>query len=99
MRAIYDAFLAAKNQMEEQYVKGMTFNNMTIMMPWLTKHVGDFREVLGADWWPYGIGANRAAIDAVLRYHYDTTLRSAGTRSRTSSSRTCSTRKREGAGS
>jgi len=71
MRAIYDAFLAAKTQTEEQYVKGMTFNNMTIMMPWLTKHVGDFRDVLGADWWPYGIGANRAAIDAVLRYHYE----------------------------
>ncbi len=71
VRAIYDGFLAAKNQMEQQYVKGMTFNNMTIMLPWLTKQIGDFRDVLGTDWWPYGIDANRAAIDAVLRYHYE----------------------------
>lgn len=29
------------------------------------------REVLGQDWWPYGIDANRKAIEAILRYHYE----------------------------
>ncbi len=71
VRAIYAGFCAAKNQMAEQYVKGMTFNNMTMMLPWLTKLIGDNRELLGEDWWPYGIEANRAAIDAVLRYHHE----------------------------
>jgi hypothetical protein len=28
-------------------------------------------ETLGADWWPYGIAANRKALDAFLRYHYE----------------------------
>jgi len=71
VKAIYSGFCAAKDQMAAQYVQGMTFNNMTTMLPWLTKLIGDDRELLGADWWPYGIGANRAAIDAVLRYHYE----------------------------
>ncbi|UAJ10570.1 hypothetical protein [Polymorphobacter megasporae] len=69
VKAVYQGFLAAKNQMAEQYVKGMTFNNMDVMVPGFTKLIGDRRDLLGDDWWPYGIGANRAAIDAVLRYH------------------------------
>ena len=71
VKAVYRGFCAAKDQMAEQYVKGMTFNNMTIMLPWLTKLIGDDRELLGDDWWPYGIEANHAAIDAVLRYHHE----------------------------
>ena len=71
VKAVYRGFCAAKDQMAEQYVKGMTFNNMTVMLPWLTKLIGDDRDLLGDDWWPYGIEANRAAIDAVLRYHHE----------------------------
>lgn len=71
VKAIHRGFCAAKDQAVEQYVKGMTFNNMTFMLPWLTKLIQDDRSLLGADWWPYGIAANRAAIDAVLRYHHE----------------------------
>jgi len=71
VKAVYKGFCDAKDQMAEQYVKGMTFNNMTVMLPWLTKLIGDDRDLLGDDWWPYGVGANRAAIDAVLRYHHE----------------------------
>ncbi len=71
VKAVYRGFCAAKDQMAEQYVKGMTFNNMTVMLPWLSKLIGDDRDLLGDDWWPYGIAANRAAIDAVLRYHHE----------------------------
>ena len=71
VRAVYGGFLDAKDKTAEQYVKGMTFNNMTTMLPWLTKLVDDDRALLGDDWWPYGIRRNRAAIDAVLRYHHE----------------------------
>ncbi len=71
VKAVYDGFCAAKDQMAAQYVEGMTFNNMAVMLPWLTKLIGGVRDLLGGDWWPYGIAANRAAIDAVLRYHYE----------------------------
>jgi hypothetical protein len=71
VKAVYNGFCNAKDQMTQQYVKGMTFNNMNMMLPWLTKLIGDDRDLLGPDWWPYGIGTNRAAIDIILRYHHE----------------------------
>ncbi len=71
VRAVYSGFCEAKDQMAAQYVKSMTFNNMTIMIPWLTKRIEEDRDVLGEDWWPYGVNANRAALDAILRYHHE----------------------------
>ncbi len=71
VKAVYRGFCAAKDRMAEQYLNGMTFNNMTMMLPWLTRLIGDNRDLLGDDLWPYGMKANRAAIDAVLRYHHE----------------------------
>lgn len=71
VKAVYRGFCEAKDKMVEQYVRGMTFNNMSIMLPWLTRLIGDDRDLLGDDWWPYGIDRNRASIDAVLRYHHE----------------------------
>ncbi len=42
----------------------MIFNNMGIMIPWLSKLINEDRRVLGDDWWPYGVEANRKAVDA-----------------------------------
>jgi 4,5-dihydroxyphthalate decarboxylase len=71
VRAIYQGFCDAKDQMARQYVKGMTFNNMNIMLPWLTRLISENCTLLGDDWWPYGVRANHAAIDVVLRYHHE----------------------------
>ena len=71
VKAIYQAFCEAKTAMTEQYTKAMTFNNMESMVPWLTKLIGDGRDLLGNDWWPYGVKANRKAVDTYLRYHYE----------------------------
>jgi 4,5-dihydroxyphthalate decarboxylase len=71
VKAIYQSFYEAKKRMAQQYAMGMTFNNMTIMLPWLTKLIDADRDLLGNDWWPYGIEANRSAIDAILRYHHE----------------------------
>ena len=76
VKAVYEGFCAAKDKAVEGYLKGMTFNNMMVMVPWLTKLIQDDRALLGEDWWPYGIDANRAAIDAVLRYHHEQGLTS-----------------------
>lgn len=71
VKAVYKGFCDAKQAMVDQLVKGMTFNNMGTMIPWLTKLISDNRDVLGDDWWPYGVAANRKSIDAVLRYNYE----------------------------
>ena len=71
VKAIYRGLCAAKDAASKQLVQGMTFNNMATMVPWLGQLIAEDRGLLGDDWWPYGIGANRAAIDAVLRYHHE----------------------------
>ena len=71
VHAVYEGFRAAKDKMAEQYLRGMAFNNMAVMIPWLTKRIGEDRDLLGDDWWPYGIRANRPALDAILRYHHE----------------------------
>ena len=71
VKAVYRAFCTAKDRMQEQYVKGMTFNNMSIMLPWFSNLIDEDRALLGDDWWPYGIQRNRSAIDVVLRYHHE----------------------------
>jgi 4,5-dihydroxyphthalate decarboxylase len=71
VKAVYHGFCTAKDRMQEQYVKGMTFNNMAIMLPWFSKLIEEDRALLGDDWWPYGVQRNRSAIDVVLRYHHE----------------------------
>jgi 4,5-dihydroxyphthalate decarboxylase len=71
VQAVYRGFCNAKAAMAAELEHGMTFNNMAVMVPWLTGLLARDRELLGADWWPYGMAANRAAIDAVLRYHHE----------------------------
>ena len=71
VRAVYGGFCAAKDAATSELAQGMTFNNGAVMVPWLADLLARNRDLLGADWWPYGMAANRAAIDAVLRYHHE----------------------------
>jgi len=71
VRAVYRGFCEAKDAMASQLVNGMTFNNMTVMIPWLSHLIARDRELLGDDWWPYGIARNRPSLEAYLRYHFE----------------------------
>jgi hypothetical protein len=70
-KTVYRSFCDAKDVAMEQYRLGMIFNNMGTMVPWFSKLIDEDRSVLGDDWWPYGIEANRKAVDAFLRYHFE----------------------------
>ena len=71
VRAVYQGFCDAKTVTSEHLLKGMTFNNMAVMLPWTTNLVDEDRTLMGDDWWPYGMEANRTAVDAILRYHHE----------------------------
>ncbi len=70
-RAVYQGFCAAKDQAVQNYKFGRIFNHITIMVPWFSELFDENRDFFGEDWWPYGIDANRAAVDTLLRYHYE----------------------------
>ncbi len=71
VKTVYQGFCDAKDIAMEQYKKGLIFNNMGIMIPWFSKLVDEDRSLLGEDWWPYGVEANRKAVDTFLRYHFE----------------------------
>ena len=68
---IYQGFCDAKGVAMEQYRTGMIFNNMGVMIPWVSQLLDEDCRLLGDDWWPYGVEANRKTIDTFLRYHYE----------------------------
>jgi hypothetical protein len=71
VKTVYSGFCDAKKVAVEKIKHGLIFNSMGTMIPWLNDLLDTDRDVLGDDWWPYGIGANRKAIDAILRYHFE----------------------------
>ena len=71
VETVYRGFCEAKETAVQDYKHGMIFNNMATMFPWFSQLIAEDRAVLGEDWWPYGIEANRKALEAVLRYHFE----------------------------
>lgn len=71
VRAVYRAFCKAKDLTARKYIDDATKQHMSVMTPWFSKLFADNRRLLGEDWWPYGLKANRTALDTFLRYHYE----------------------------
>jgi len=70
-RNIYRAFLQAKDVAAEQYRQHRRLYEVQHMLPWTNALFEANRELFGDDWWPYGVSANRTAIDTYLRYHHE----------------------------
>lgn len=50
---------------------GAAKQHMSVVTPWFSDLFDRNRELLGADWWPYGLAANRRAVETFLRYHHE----------------------------
>lgn len=71
MKSLYRAFCEAKEVAQETYRQGALKQHMGVVTPWFSRHFEENRALLGEDWWPYGLDANRKAIDTFLRYHHE----------------------------
>jgi hypothetical protein len=69
--SVYQAFCEAKDLAMQQYRTGRIFNHMDVMMPWISGLYDDNLSLFGEDRWPYGVAANRTAVDAFLRWHHE----------------------------
>ncbi|MEC3919304.1 4,5-dihydroxyphthalate decarboxylase [Nocardia sp. CDC160] len=70
-RTVYEAYLAAKNAGMDRYRTGRKVYQVRTMLPWTNALFERNAELFPADWWPYGLDANRATIDTFLRYHFE----------------------------
>lgn len=66
--SLYKALEASKNIA----LRGLqqTFALYT-MLPWLVWYVDETKEIMGNDWWPYGIEKNRETIEAICKYSFE----------------------------
>jgi hypothetical protein len=51
-KTVYRGFCAAKDAAMDHYNKGLTFNNIDTMIPWLSPLIEENRQLLGDDWCP-----------------------------------------------
>ena len=65
---IYKAFLAAK---DASLTRLSDITAAHAPFAWLTDYAARMRELFGADFWPYGIEANRPTLDAFLQYAFE----------------------------
>ncbi|WP_410593851.1 4,5-dihydroxyphthalate decarboxylase [Amycolatopsis sp. lyj-23] len=75
-RRVYTMFETAKDAAAERYRRGRRLYQVQTMLPWANALVDDTLAEFGEDWWPYGISANRTALDTYLRYHHEQGLSS-----------------------
>ena len=41
-----------------------------VSLPWFAQELEETRALMGDNYWPYGIGPNRKALEALFRYSY-----------------------------
>jgi 4,5-dihydroxyphthalate decarboxylase len=67
-QALCKGFSTAK----ERAMEGLNQTHVLAnMLPWLVSHVEEAKRLLGEDWWPYGLEANRQVLETFLRYHHE----------------------------
>jgi 4,5-dihydroxyphthalate decarboxylase len=66
--AVFRAYAAAKKQALHR-LREMGW--AMISLPWLAQEVEATRELMGEDYWPYGIEANRDTLTALLQYTHE----------------------------
>lgn len=67
-RALFDAFVAARDAAVDRLRKVWLGNANRLSLPWLNASMERTIATLGEDYWSYGFSANRAELDAVCRY-------------------------------
>jgi ABC-type nitrate/sulfonate/bicarbonate transport system substrate-binding protein len=67
-QSLYKAFVLARDDARERLYDSSA---LRFMLPWLNQHVEQAERLLGADYWSYGLDANRHVLATFLRYHHE----------------------------
>ena len=64
-RSLYDAFCEAKARAMAQLTEPVV---LAVTLPWQIAEVEWTQQLMGADYWPYGVERNRATLETLMRY-------------------------------
>lgn len=67
-RVLYDAFCTAKDVGWERLHQ---ITGLAVSLPWLEAELDETERLFGGDAFPYGVEANRRALDALTRYAHE----------------------------
>lgn len=67
-RGLYDALLESRRLAMRDLEVTATASANRVHLPWLASEWEETRALMGADFWPYGVARNRAALEALCRY-------------------------------
>lgn len=70
---LYKAFCQAKDIVMKSYNESAALH---VTLPWIHDEIAQTKQVLGDDWWPYGMAKNRKVLETFLRYHHQQGLSS-----------------------
>ena len=71
--AVFEAYLQAKQMM---YTDLRKMGWATLSLPWAAKELEETRALMGENFWPYGVEANRKALETLFQYSYEQGLSS-----------------------
>jgi 4,5-dihydroxyphthalate decarboxylase len=66
--SLYKAFCQAKERLFEQMAQTAA---LRLSLPWLITELEETQHLMGADFWPYGVAANRKTLEAATQYSYE----------------------------
>lgn len=64
-QSLYKAFLAAQQRSYEDLRENVVLKTM---LPWLNSNVEEARDLMGDDFWPYGVERTQTTLSTLLRY-------------------------------
>jgi 4,5-dihydroxyphthalate decarboxylase len=67
-KAVFEMYSKAKQQAYTD-MEGTT--SLKVTLPWVTQEFEDTRKLMGKNYWPYGIEANRKELELVMRYTHE----------------------------
>jgi 4,5-dihydroxyphthalate decarboxylase len=65
---LLEGFEAARRMAVAEFEAGLRASAPPVMLPWVAEAWAEARAVLGPDPWAYGVSANRAELEAILRW-------------------------------
>ncbi len=66
--AVFEMYSQAK---ELAYANMETTTSLKITLPWVAQELGETRELMGRDFWRYGVEVNRKELELVMRYTHE----------------------------
>jgi 4,5-dihydroxyphthalate decarboxylase len=67
-KAVFEMYSKAK---QKAYDNLETTTSLKVSLPWVTQEFEDTRSLMGKNFWPYGIEANRKELEVAMRYAYE----------------------------